>query len=70
MRLKPGTKARVVLEDGTTLAGTVARSWQYGVIRLNRVTAHMRQGEIEAPQLSFFLIPDYRIMFVQAGAEE
>lgn len=69
MRLKPGTKVRIVLEDGTTLAGTAARSWQYGVVRLNRVTAHTRQGEVEAPQLSFFLVPDYRIMFVQAGAE-
>ena len=69
MRLKPGSKARVVLEDGTTLEGTAARSWQYDVVRLNNVTAHTRQGEVTAAPQSFFLVDSYRIMFVQAGAE-
>lgn len=69
MRLRTGTKCRLVLEDGTTLVGTAARSWQPGIVRLNYVTAHAREGEIEAPPQSFFLLPVHRILFAQVGAE-
>lgn len=69
MRLRTGTKCRLVLEDGTTLVGTAARSWQAGVLRLNFVTAYAREGEIEAPVQSHFLIPAARVLFAQVGAE-
>lgn len=69
MRIKTGMKCRIVLEDGTTLVGTAARSWQPGVLRLNFVTAWAREGEIEAPVQSFFLLPVARVLFVQVGAE-
>lgn len=69
MRLPIGHKCRVILEDGTTAVGTPARSWRWGVRRLNTVTMYARVGEVEAPPLSYLLIPDSRIMFVQVGAE-
>lgn len=69
MRLRIGTKCRVVLEDGTTLVGTAARSWSPGVLRLNYVTAWAREGEVEAPAQSFFLLPKRRVLFAQVGAE-
>lgn len=69
MRLTNGLKCRVALEDGTTLVGTAARSWRWGVVRLNRVTAHARIGEVEAPQIDYFLVPVRRILLVQVSPE-
>ena len=69
MKLRNGTKCRVVLEDGTTLVGTAARSWQPGVLRLNYVTAFAREGEVEAPAQSHFLVPVGRVLLAQVGAE-
>lgn len=69
MRLPIGQKCRVILEDGTTLVGTAARSWRWGVIRLNGVKFYSRMGEDEAPALSYFLVPRRRVLFVQVGGE-
>lgn len=69
MRLTIGEKTRIVLEDGTTLAGTAAKSGQWGVFRLNFVTAWAREGEVETPPQSYTLVPKRRVLFVQVGAE-
>ncbi|UXE04741.1 hypothetical protein QEH44_gp04 [Arthrobacter phage Shambre1] len=69
MRLRNGTKCRLILEDGTTVAGVPRRSWRWRTIRLDHATVYARMGEVTTPPQSFILVPARRIMFVQVGAE-
>lgn len=63
MRLKPGCAARLVLTDGTTVQGTAARSGQFGVHRLDKVTAWDR---FEPAQLAGYVLVDAgRVLFAQ-----
>lgn len=68
MRLKPGIKARLILRDGTTVAGRVARSGQWGVHRLNTVTLYTR---IDPERVAgYFLVPDREVAFAQITPPE
>lgn len=63
MRLAQGAKARIVLTDGTTAAGTVRRSWRWRTIRLERAELYDRTGPVVAQ--GYLLIPHRSILFVQ-----
>lgn len=66
MRLTINTSARVVLVDGTTLVGTIRRSWRWRVIKLTQVTTLTRDGEISAD--GYMLVPARSVLFVQVGS--
>lgn len=71
MHLEIGATARLVLADGTTVAGTVARSGQWGVHRLEDVTVWNR-GEA-SPLLGHLQVDKRRVLFAQiepAGTEK
>lgn len=63
MHLKIGATARLVLTDGTTVAGTVSRSGQWGVHRLDDVTVWNRadQARLEG----FLQVDKRRVLFAQ-----
>lgn len=63
MRLANRARARIVLHDGTTVAGTVARSWQWGIIRVNQAELYDRTGPVQAQ--GYLLVPAENILFVQ-----
>lgn len=63
MRLANGTRARIVLVDGTTAAGTAGRSWRWKVIRLDGVELYDRSGPVQTQ--GHLLIPARSVMFVQ-----
>lgn len=66
--LKPGLAARLILTDGTTLAGTVARSGQWGVHRLNKVTVYTR---IDPERVAgHFLVHKRNVLFAQISPPE
>lgn len=67
--MKSGQEGRLVLLDGTTLEGTVKRSWQSGIIRLENVSAWAREGEVEADKGSYFLVPVRNVAFAQVGVK-
>lgn len=63
MRLQLGVTARLVLTDGTTVQGTAARSGQWGVHRLDSVTAWDR---FEPAKLAGYVLVDARrVLFAQ-----
>jgi hypothetical protein len=66
MRLKHGSSVRIILMDGTTLAGTVRFSWRWRTVKLTDVLTQTRGGEIIAD--GYLLIPAHAIMFVQVGS--
>lgn len=68
MYLKPGLAARLVLNDGTTLAGTAARSRRWGVYRLNKVRIFTRTDP--ARVAGHFLVPSRNVLFVQISPPE
>lgn len=64
MRLPIGAAARLVLTDGTTLEGRTARSGQWGVHKLVKVTVFTRGPE--GSELAGFLqIDKSRVLFAQ-----
>lgn len=63
MHLKPGMNARLVLTDGTTVAGVAERSGQWGVHRLRDVQIFTRLDP-ERVQ-GFLLVPDRHVLFAQ-----
>lgn len=65
MHVKRGSKVRVTLVDGTTIGGTVRRSFAWWTLRLEDVTAYDRTGEV--PAAGFFLVPKRGILFIQVG---
>lgn len=68
MRLPIGATARLILTDGTTLAGTVARSGQWGVHRLEKVTVHTRTDG--APLAGYLQVDKRRVLFAQIDSPE
>lgn len=66
MRLKLGSSARIVLNDGTTIEGTVRFSWRFRVIKLVDVVTLSRDGQVKLD--GHLLIPAASVLFVQVGA--
>lgn len=68
MHLPVGATARLVLTDGYTLQGKVARSGQWGVHRLDKVTVFDRET---SPRLEgHLLIGKSRVLFAQIEPAE
>lgn len=63
MRLKIGVNARLVLTDGTTVQGLATRSGQWGVHRLDMVTAWDRSEP--ASLAGHILVDAGRVLFAQ-----
>lgn len=63
MRLGNGAKARLVLTDGTTIAGTVRRSWRWRTTRIESAEIYDRTGPVRAE--GYLLIPARSILFAQ-----
>lgn len=63
MRLRRNLRVRATLVDGTTLEGTVRRSWAWWILRLGDVSVFTGQGQAEAAGL--FTVPKRSILFVQ-----
>jgi hypothetical protein len=66
MRLKHGSGVRLVLTDGTALAGTVRPSWRWRTVKLTEVLTQTRNGEVQAD--GFLFVPSHAILFAQVGA--
>lgn len=63
MYLKPGLFVRLILVDGTTVAGTAERSGQWGVHRLRKVSVYSRLDP-ERVQ-GHLLVPKRNVLFAQ-----
>lgn len=66
MRLKLGSSARIVLNDGTTIEGIVRFSWRPRVIKLTDVVSATQHGDIRLD--GHLLVPARSVLFAQVGA--
>lgn len=65
MYLKRGTKARLTLNDQTTIAGTIRFSLPWWSWQLTDVTVYGQHGGVTAA--GTFIVPKRSVLFVQVG---